>query len=77
MKKVLYLGLFKVVLEKLSSVSFCIEKNPVLPACESLLYISFTVHTEHFTTDTSGHQVCGGFPHTKEFSATPPGSPTI
>lgn len=31
----------------------------------SLLYVSFTTHTEHLTSDTSGHQMCGVLPHTK------------
>lgn len=37
-------------MEKLSSVSH-------------LLCFSFTTHTEPFTFDTSGHQMCRFFPH--------------
>ena len=29
----------------------------------SCLCFSFTSHTEHFTADTPGHQMCGFLPH--------------
>lgn len=32
-------------------------------------------HTEHFTSNTSGHQICGGFLHNNQVSVTPAGCP--
>lgn len=40
------------------------------------LMFFLTTHTEHFNTDTSAHQMCGGFPllrYTGQFCATPAG----
>ena len=41
------------------------------------VYLSFTTHTEHFISDTSGHQMCGDFSTTEPFSEIPAGCPII
>lgn len=39
------------------SFPFCLGKKPS-SSCGSLLCVSFTAHTEHFTSHTSGRQMC-------------------
>lgn len=58
------------------SAAYWIKTNLVLPSPPPC--VSFTTHAEHFTSDTSDHQLWGeGFPHTKQFSMTTAGCPTI
>ena len=45
-----------------------VKGKNTLPVC-----LSFTTHTEHFTSDTSGHQMCGDFSTTEPFSEIPAG----
>lgn len=51
----------------------------VLPLFENYtpVCLSFTIHTKHFTSDTSGHQMCGDFSTTEPFSEIPAGCPII
>lgn len=51
------------------------EKEKLISLCASLLWISFTAHTEHFTCDSSSHCICRSKSHSKQFSATPAGCP--
>lgn len=49
-------------------------KNWVFSWCLLTLILPYS---QHFTSDNSGHQMCGGFSYTKQFSTTPAGYPTI
>lgn len=59
-------------------------KNAVIPSGhrENLnagycLCVSFVTHTKHFTSDSSGRQMCGNFSHNNQFSETSSGCPII
>lgn len=59
-------------------------KNAVFPSgCrENLnagycLCVSFVIHTKHFTSDTSGHQMCVNFSYNNQFSETSARCPII
>lgn len=56
---------------------FLCGENPVLSCCVSVLHFSFPSHTDHFTSDSFCHQMCGSFLHNKQFSVTPAGCPAI
>ena len=49
-----------------------VKGKNTLPVC-----LSFTTHTEHFTSDTSDHQMCGDFSTIEPFSEIPAGCPII
>ena len=49
-----------------------VKGKNTLPVC-----LSFTTHTEHFISDTSGHQMCGDFSTAEPFSEIPAGCPII
>ena len=70
-------------LSTLSSLSSHLKIYVGIPSSFSLLClsfpcVSFTTHTEQFTSDTSGLQMCVWFfPHTKQLSVKPAGCLTI